>query len=153
MATASILGVNGIIYVWDDGAYKPLACLTSTSLSSALSIIESNTKCAPGVVGKKPGSLNNSIDAEGEFIDTTTVGGDTAKASHDRLFLIQQSKALTDFKYDTDITNADSTKYFGSGYFTDLTLDQGSGDDISTFSVTLEVDGGISLVDPHTPSL
>ncbi len=150
---ASIKGENGIIYIWEDGSWLPLACLTSTGLSSALSMIESTTKCFPGVVKKTPGQLNNSISAEGEFIDTTTAGGDTAKASHDRLFLIQQTKSLTDFKYDTDITNVDSVKYFGSGYFTDLELTQGSGDEVSTFSVTLEVDGAIVLVDPHTPSI
>jgi len=144
----AIKGENGIIYIWD-AAWKPIACLTSTGLSSQLSIIESQTKCFPGVVKKTPGSINNSISAEGEFIDTTTAGGDTAKQSHDALFLIQQSKALTDFKYDTDITDADSVKYFGSGYFTDLELTQGSGDEISTFSVTLDVDGAIVLTDPH----
>jgi len=148
----SIRGENGIIYIWDT-EWKPLACLTSTGLSSALSIIESTTKCFPGVVKKTPGQINNSISAEGEFIDTTTAGGDTAKASHDKLFLIQQERELTEFKYDTDITNVDSVKYFGFGYFTDLELTQGSGDEVSTFTVTLDVDGAITLVDPHTPSL
>ncbi len=149
----SIKGENGIIYIYDDMDWKPLACLTSTGLSSALSMIESTTKCFPGVVKKTPGQLNNSLSAEGEFIDTTTVGGDTAKASHDKLFLIQQTKELTEFKYDTDITNVDSIKYFGSGYFTDLELTQGSGEEISTFTVTLDVDGAITLVDPYAPSL
>jgi len=145
----AIKGENGILYIYLSSAWKPVACLTNSSFSSSLSIIESTTKCNPGVVTKTPGSLNNSIDAEGEFIDTTSAGGDTAKVSHDRLFLIQQAKTRAEFKYDTNIDDADSAKYFGFGYFTDLTLDQGSGDDISTFSVTLEVDGAVSLEDPH----
>lgn len=145
----SIKGENGIIYVWETSSWKPLACLTSTGLSSQLSMIESTTKCFPGVVKKTPGNLNNSISAEGEFIDTTTAGGDTAKVSHDRLFLMQQSKSLEQFKYDTDITNVDSTKYYGNCYFTDLELTQGSGDEISTFSVTIDVDGAIVLTDPN----
>jgi len=145
----SIKGENGIVYVWDSAVWKPLACLTSTGLSSQLSMIESTTKCFPGVVKKTPGQLNNSISAEGEFIDTTSIGGDTAKMSHDKLFLIQQSKAIQQFKYDTDITNADSSKYFGNCYFTDLELTQGSGDDISTFSVTIDIDGAILLTDPN----
>lgn len=145
----SIKGESGIIYIRISGTWKPLACLTSTGLSSQLSMIESTTKCFPGVVKKTPGQLNNSISAEGEFIDTTTVGGDSAKVSHDRLFLIQQTKTLTEFKYDTNITDSDSTKYFGFAYFTDLELTQGSGDEVSTFSVTLDVDGAISLTDPY----
>lgn len=145
----SIKGESGIVYVRVASAWKPLACLTSTGISSQLSMIESTTKCFPGVVKKTPGQLNNTIDAEGEFIDTTTSGGDTAKVSHDKLFLLQQSKARQEFKYDTDITNADSTKYFGFCYFSDLALTQGSGDEVSTFSVTMEVDGAIALTDPY----
>ncbi|MFM2204474.1 MAG: Flavobacterium phage 11b [Bacteroidota bacterium] len=144
----SIKGENGIVYIWDTSTYKPIACLTSSGLSSQLSMIESRTKCFPGVVKKTPGVLNNSISAEGEFIDTTTIGGDTAKASHDKLFLLQQAKTLVNFKYDTDITNSSSTKYFGTAYFTDLQLTQGSGDEVSTFTVTIDVDGAILLTDP-----
>jgi Zn-dependent M28 family amino/carboxypeptidase len=145
----AIKGENGIVYIWDTSAYKPLACLTSTSLSSALSIIESTTKCFPGVTKKTPSTVNNTISCEGEFIDTTTAGGDTAKASHDKLFLLQQAKTKVSIKYDTDVTNVDSVKYFGDAYFTDLELTQGSGDEISTFSVTIEIDGGIVLTDPN----
>lgn len=144
-----IKGENGIVYIWDSSAWKPLACLTSNSLNSTLSIIESTTKCNPGVVGKTPGQLNSSIDAEGEFIDTTSIGGDTAVASHDKLFSLQQDKTKVDFKYDPDVTNSGLSKYYGSCYFTDLSLAQGSGDEISTFSVTMEVDGAIVTTDPH----
>ena len=150
---AKIKGEHGVVYIWDSLAWKPIACLTSNSLSSTLSIIESTTKCNPGVVGKTPGTINNSIDAEGEFIDTTTIGGDTAAVSHDKLFALQQAKTKVQFKYDPDITNTDMAKYYGDAYFTDLTLDQGSGDEISTFSVTIEVDGAISTTDPNIPSL
>lgn len=144
-----IKGESGIVYIWDTTVWKPLACLTSTGLSSQLSIIESSTKCDPGVVTKTPSQLNNSISAEGEFIDTTSIGGEVAKVSHDKLFLIQQAKTRVEFKYDSNVAESTSAKYFGFGYFTDLTLDQGSGDDISTFSVTLDVDGSITLTDPH----
>jgi hypothetical protein len=145
----AIKGENGIVYVWQTSAYKPIACLTSTSLTSALSIIESTTKCFPGVTKKTPSTVNNTISCEGEFIDTTTIGGDTAKASHDALFLLQQAKTKVTIKYDTDISNPESTKYYGEAYFTDLELTQGSGDEISTFSVTIEVDGAIVLTDPN----
>jgi len=149
----SIRGENGILYIYDEAEYKPIACLTSNGLNSQLSMIESTTKCFPGVVKKTAGQLNNSIDAEGEYIDTTTAGGDTAKVSHDKMFLLQQEKTLVDWQIDTNIGDADSVKYYGSGYFTDLSATWGSGDEVATFSVTIDVDGAVSLVDPFEPSL
>lgn len=145
----AIKGEKGIIYIYTGAAYKPVACLTSNSLNTTVSMIESQTKCFPGVVKKTAGTFSYSIDAEGEYIDTTTVGGDTAKQSHDALFLIQQAKTLVEWKLDTDIDNATSVKYYGSGYITDLSATFGSGDELSTFSMTLDGDGAIVLVDPN----
>ena len=65
------------------------------------------------------------------------------------MVLDQQLKTLKEWKIDTELGNADSVKYFGSGYYTDLTLTQGSGDEISTFSVTLDVDGAVLYTDPN----
>jgi hypothetical protein len=144
----SIRGENCILYIYDTASYKPVACLTSNGLSSQLSMIESTTKCFPGVVKKTPGQLNNSIDAEGEYIDTTTAGGDTAKVSHDKMFLLQQDKTLVTWKIDMNVDDADSVKYYGDGYFTDLSVTAGSGDEVITFSVTLDVDGAVLLTDP-----
>lgn len=149
----SIKGEKGIIYIYDISAYKPIACLTSNSLNTTVSMIESQTKCYPGVTKKTPGTFNGTIDAEGEYIDTTTAGGDTAKASHDALFLLQQAKTLIDWKLDTNVDNVDSVKYYGSGYITDLGATFGSGDEVTTFSATIDIDGAIELTDPHAPSL
>lgn len=145
----SIRGEKGILYLWEATVYKPLACLTSNGLSSQLSMIESTTKCFPGVVKKTPGQLNNSIEAEGEYIDTTTAGGDSAKVSHDKMFLLQQNKTLVTWKIDTNIDSATSVKYYGTGYFTDLSATFGSGDEVATFSVTIDVDGAVLLTDPE----
>ena len=145
----SIRGEKGILYIWDSSAYKPIACLTSNGLNSQLAMIESKTKCFPGVVKKTPGTLNNTIDAEGEYIDTTTIDGDTAKISHDAMFLLQQNKTLVTWKIDTNVDNGTSVKYYGNGYFTDLKATFGSGDEVTTFSVTIEVDGAVLLTDPN----
>jgi len=145
----SIKGEKGILYIYASAAWKPIACLTSNGLNTTLSMIESTTKCFPGVVKKTPGQFSYSIDAEGEYIDTTTAGGDTAKRSHDALFLLQQAKTLTQWKIDTNIDDVDSVKYFGSGYFTDLSATFPSGDEVTTFSVTIDGDGAILLEDPN----
>jgi len=146
----AIKGENGILYIWDGtSAYKPVACLTSNSLNTAVSIIESRTKCDPGVVKKTAGVFSYTIDAEGEYIDTTSVGGDHTKDSHDALLVLQQAKQLITWKLNTNVGDAGSIKYYGQALITDLKLTQGSGDEVSTFTATLDGDGAISQTDPH----
>jgi hypothetical protein len=139
-----IKGEVGILYVWD-GAYKPIACLTSNSLSTAVSVIESNTKCFPGVTKKQAGISSYTLEAEGLYMDTTSVGGDTAKASHDTLLELQDLKELITWKLVTGVAGA---TYFGEALLSDLSLEQGAGDELSTFSVTLDGSGSITKVDP-----
>ena len=58
-----IKGENLILYIHDDTIYRPIACLTSNSLSQTLNIIESQTKCDPGVVIKDAGSMSYEISS------------------------------------------------------------------------------------------
>ena len=143
--STKIKGEVGILYIYDSAAYRPVACLTSNSLATTVSVIESQTKCNPGTIQKQGGTFSYMIDAEGEYIDTTSVGGDLAKASHDFLFVKQQLKALVTWKLVTGVTGQ---IYYGSALISELNLDQGSGDDLSTFSLTLDGSGLIVLVDP-----
>lgn len=140
-----IKGEVGILYVVDGSSYKPVACLTSNSLSTAVSVIESNTKCNPGVTKIQGGIYSYTLEAEGEYIDTTSEGGDSTKASHDYLVQLQLTKELVTWKLVTGVTGA---TYYGNALIADLSLDMGSGDDLATFSLTLNGDGEISLIDP-----
>ena len=141
-----IKGEIGIISIYDSAAYRPVACLTSNSFASTVSAIDSQTKCNPGSIEKLGGTFAYVIEAEGEYIDTTSVGGDTAKASHDYLFGLQQLKALVTWKLVTGVTGQ---VYYGTALITDLNLDMGSGDDLTTFTVTLDGSGVTSLIDPN----
>ena len=141
-----IKGELGILYIHDATLYRPVACLTSNSLNTAVSIIESQTKCNPGQVIKQAGTLSYTLDAEGEYIDTTSVGGEVTKASHDYLITLQQALSEVTWKLDTGVTGA---IYYGTAIISDLTLDQGAGDEISTFSMTLDGSGAIVTVDPE----
>ena len=143
---AAIKGEVGILYVHDGAIYRPVACLTSNSLSTAVSVIESNTKCDPGVTKKQGGIFTYTIEAEGEYIDTTSVGGEVTKASHDYLLDKQKLKGLITWKLVTGVTGA---TYYGEAIISDLSLDQGAGDELSTFSVTLEGSGDIAETDPE----
>ena len=143
-----IKGENGVLFIAEDEAWLPIACLTSNSLASTVAEITRQTKCAPGVTEKSAGSFNYTLSAEGEYIDTTTAGGDDTKVSHDKLLALQQARLLVQWKLDTNITDATSTKYYGTALITDLNLDQAAGDALSTFSATLSGNGSISLTDP-----
>ena len=145
----SQLGEVSILYVWDTSAYKPIACLTSNGLSSSLAVTESTTKCNPGVVTQTPGKFSYTIPAEGEYIDTTSGDGDTAKASHDYLLTKQMAKTLLTWKIDTNVNNPTSIKYYGTAYITDLEATFPSGDEVATFSTTLAGNGAITQVDPN----
>ena len=142
-----IKGDSLILYVWDSSAYRPIACLTSNSIAQTRNIIESNTKCDPGVIKKTAGSLSNEISLEGQYIDTTSVGGDTAKASHDYLKSLMDSGSENDYKMDTGLTDNDA--YYASGILSDLSLDASAGDELATFSATIAVNGNIGTTDPN----
>lgn len=141
-----IHGRNGILSVYDDAAsaYRVIACLTSNSLATSLSVIESNTKCDPGVLVRNPDIFSYDISCDGQYIDTTSVGGETTKASHDWLLNIQQTVGKVDWKLDTGLGD---TTFYGNAILSDMNLDQAS-DALSTFSATLSGNGQIVKVDP-----
>jgi hypothetical protein len=143
-------GENGIVYIYDAvaEAYKPVACLTSNSLSTTVEVVERQTKCAPGVIEKSAGVFSYSIALEGEYIDTESVGGDTTKKSHDNLLVLQEARELIDWKIDTDTTDATSVKYYGKALLTDLEATFPTNEN-STFSGTLDGSGNILRSDPY----
>jgi predicted secreted protein len=142
----SIKGEVIILNIWDGAAYEPLACLTSNSLSETVNIIESQTKCNPGVIIKQGGSKTFEFSAEGESIDTTSVGGETAKASHDKLR--SYLGVLKSVKMSTGL--ADTTAYFGDVVISDLETTAEAADALVTFSVTLSGSNLLLEAEPAT---
>ena len=140
-----IKGEGLILYIHDGSIYRPIACLTSNSLSQTQNIIESQTKCDPGVVIKDAGTMSYDISAEGQYIDTTSVGAEVTRASHDYLHTIMGTSKT--WKMDTGL--ADTSAYYGTAIIGDLSLDAPAGDEIATFSCTLAGSGSIVTVDPH----
>tara|TARA_R110000796_G_scaffold93135_3_gene197606 strand:+ start:944 stop:1387 length:444 start_codon:yes stop_codon:yes gene_type:complete len=144
---ATIQGDVIILSVYDvtGTAYKPVACLTSNSLNQTATINESQTKCTPGVVTKTKGATAYNISAEGEYIDTTSVGGSTTLASHDFLKALFEGSANVFWRMSTGL--ADTTFYYGESIISDLSLSAPTAEN-STFSSTLEGTGAIVTVDP-----
>ena len=146
MATGDkVQGDAFLFHIWDGTAYRPIACITSNDLSSTAEIIETKNKCQPGVTSTEYGSINKTVSIDGEFIDTTTVGGDATKASWDYLESKQDAKEKVDIKIDFGFE--DSSSKYAKAVVADLTL-TGPAGEVSTFSATLNIDGGY-ITDPH----
>ncbi len=143
-----ILGEQLLVYIYDDeaSAYKPIACLTGNSLNTSLEVIETQTKCQAGLVVKGAGGLSYSVDMEGNYIDTTSSGGLTERASHDALLLLQQSKSFVTWKIDTGLS--DVPNYYGTAIITDLSAEFPAGNEFATFSATFDGSGDILRSDP-----
>ena len=134
------------LYVYDTTVWKPVACLTSNTLQQTRGVIETQTKCDPGNTVKGAGSMSYSISAEGIYFDTTSVGGETTKASHD--FLKTIIDAGTDVQWKMDTGLADTAAYYGTAIMSDLQATFPTGDEWATFSMTLEGSGAIVTTDP-----
>lgn len=85
MNEAIFNGDDDILLVWDGTVYRPIACITSSGMEEGRTFRERLTKCSNGATERSPGAYNASIPVEGLVFDTTSVGGDTAKASYDWL--------------------------------------------------------------------
>jgi len=135
-----------ILSIWDDvSAYEPVACLTSNSLSETTNIIESQTKCSPGVIEKGVGSYAYEISADGQYIDTTSAGGVLTSVSHDKLRGYQGF--VKEWKISTGLT--DTVAYYGSGVISSLELSADAGDSFATFTCSIAGDGVIVTVAPN----
>lgn len=140
-----IHGKIGILYIHDGTAYRPVACGKTNSLNTTLEVLEELTKCDPENIVKTPGAFSYDVPFDGIQIDTTSVGEEVTKASHDFLLTKQQAKELLTWKLDNGLS--DNSAYYGTGYITDLTGDF----DVSAnapFSGTLSGAGAIVTVDP-----
>lgn len=141
-----IPGNSLVLYIHDGSIYRPVSCLTSNSLSETRAVIESQTKCSPGLIEKTAGTYSYELSLEGEYIDTTSVGEEITKASHDYLHTLIAAGGIQTWKMDTGL--ADTVAYYGTAILQDLELTAPSAGELSTFSGTLSGNGAIVIVDP-----
>ena len=140
-----IKGEDLILYVWDGALYRPVACLTSNSLNMERAVIESQTKCAPGVIEKQAGVFSYTVEADAIAIDTTDLTGDDTKASHDFFVDVIQSGDSTNWKMDS---GSGALTYYGNGIITSLGFEAPTGDEFASFTLSIDGSGNISKTDP-----
>jgi len=143
-------GWNGVLSIWDEEveAYKPLACLTSTSHSMTGNTKEKVTMCTQGKTITKLQSISETVDFEGEVIDTTSLGGGDIRASLADLKALMRSQAA---EGRTDIFRL-SRDFDGYLYFPGQILsisDNYSAEEDATFSGQLGIQGDVTETDPN----
>ena len=134
-----------ILSVWNGvDAYEPIGCLTSNSLNVSRTVIETQTKCDPSVMIKQAGTTTSEVSFEATYIKT-----DTGKTDFDAClnFINSIGDSTQDWKMTTDQDTP--TAYYGTGVFSDLTLDASAGDEFATYSGTIQNSGLISETDPN----
>ncbi len=139
MADSNVKGHTGLLSVYDTAAYKPIVCLTSTSMSSVLRLIEKVNYCTQGETIRTIDGIDRTVSFDAEVMTIDTVGG-TANASYAELLGLQGAEQT--FKLEGRSTE----KYF-SAVISDLS-DTFPGEGDATFSGTLTINGDISSSDP-----
>ena len=138
MADVNVKGHTGLLSVYDTTAYKPIVCLTSTSMSSVLRLIEKVNYCTQGETIRTIDGIDRTVSFDAEVM---TVDGST-HASYAELLELQGAEQT--FKLEG---RGAAAKYF-TAVISDLS-DTFPGEGDATFSGTLTINGDISATDPN----
>lgn len=141
-----IKGEAEILYLWDGSAYEPIACLTSNDLSETRNIIESQTKCDPGLITKTPGSYSYEASFEGEFIKPEASLASWVEIA---AYIRDIASSTVTWKITTTYADASTLDEYGTAILSDLSKTSPAGDELITFSGTLSGSGAITNVDPN----
>ena len=137
MADVNVKGHTGLLSVYDTSAYKPIVCLTSTSMSSVLRLIEKVNYCTQGETIRTIDGIDRTVSFDAEVM---TVDVAATNASYAELLELQGAEQT--FK----LEGRGTLKYF-KAVISDLS-DTFPGEGDATFSGTLTINGDISSSDP-----
>lgn len=139
MADVNVKGHTGLLSVYDTAAYKPTVCLTSTSMSSVLRLIEKVNYCTQGQTVRTIDGIDRTVSFDAEVMDVDVAGNNVSYAE----LLDLQGQEQT-FK----LEGRGDEKYF-KAVISDLS-DTFPGEGDATFSGTLTINGDILETDPET---
>ena len=133
-------GHTGILSVKDASTYKPLVCLTSTSVDRSANTSEMVNYCTEGETVTQIDSISRSVNFDAMIVDETDLGDGTGYAD---LVAIMETKESHMFK----IEGRDGNQFF-SASITSLSDTFASGEN-ATFSGTMTVHGEFLATDPE----
>lgn len=136
MAETKVSGRDYILLADIDGdsTYKPIACLTSNSITSTLGTIDATSKCGDSYTPSP--SFNQSIECEGFAIDET---GTPAKDSYQQLYTAHAAKTQFAIKMGKASPSAGDITYSGTVFISNFGVNAADKDDVkftATFVVT-----------------
>ena len=135
-----VKGHSGILSVKDASTYKPLVCLTSTSVDRSANTSEMVNYCTEGETVTQIDSISRSVNFDAVIVDETDLGDGTGYAD---LVAIMETKKSHDFK----IEGRDGDQFF-SASITSLS-DTFVGGENATFTGTMTVYGEFLATDPE----
>lgn len=110
-------GSDRILYIKYLGAWLPVGCLTSNSLSETSEMLSTTTRDNDGWNTSRPTNQSYNISFEGIQLNTTIAGGIFTVASYDRLKLLKRNRMLLDWKIQGTVF---PTVDYGKAYITDI---------------------------------
>ena len=134
-----VKGHTGILSVKDASTYKPLVCLTSTSIDRSANTSEMVNYCTEGETITQVDSISRSVSFEAMIVDEADLNGDTGYAD---LVAIMETKKSHPFK----IEGRDGVQYFNAS-ITSLSDTFASGEN-ATFTGTMTVHGEFLATEP-----
>ena len=135
-----VKGHTGILSVKDATSYKPLVCITSTSVDRSANTSEMVNYCTQGETVTQIDSISRSVSFDAMIVDETDLAGGTGYAD---LVAIMETKKSHTFK----IEGRDGEQFF-SASITSLS-DTFAGGENATFSGTMTVHGEFLATDPE----
>ena len=134
-----VKGHTGILYVKDATSYKPLVCITSSSVDRSANTSEMVNYCTQGETVTQIDSISRSVSFDATIVDETDLGDEAGYAD---LVAIMETKESHTFK----IEGRDGEQFF-SASITSLS-DTFAGGENATFSGTMTVHGEFMATDP-----
>ena len=136
MAETNVKGHTGLLSVYVTSAYKPIVCLTSTSMSSVLRLIEKVNYCTAGETIKTVDGIDRTVSFDAEIVTGHATGSSYAE-------LVGMQGSEQTFKIEG---RGSSAQYF-TAVISNLDDSFAAGED-ATFSGTLTINGDILTSDP-----
>ena len=119
----------------NDGTFKPVACLTTNSITSTLGTIDATSKCGDEYTPNQ--SFNQSIECEGFAIDET---GSPAKDSYQQLYAAHAAQTTFPIKMGKAVPASGDITYSGTVFISNFGVNAADKDDVkftATFVVTV----------------
>jgi len=116
-----------------DGTYKPVACLTTNSLTSTVNTIDATSKCGDQF---QPGpAFNQSFKCDGFAIDET---GTPSKDSYQQLYVAHSARTVFAMKMGKAVPAAGDITYSGTVFISNFDVTAADKEDVK-FSATFVV--------------